>query len=576
MLSYYLEITTSMDDNSYTARIIIEDALLLGFNNFTLVQRPDIEAIGWLIIDGSLVTGPPDFYQFQVHRFSRFAFMDPLLPPNHLYICTDVFQPATSGEVYQNDDGGLYFPGDWGYTPDEQQFSIYIKPEDGSAFYGCNVQLKWDDEILEYQSITSGNLWSLTGYNFFTSPESPRDHIIIQAAAQNVPPHNLTVGSGEYIAKLTFKMIRPGFTPIEFLKTDFRDATVNPVYFVSHYLKVKYFLADFRSSSSEFTGDGNVDFSDLSSFSLVYNATTTGWSGTEWLPSGTLYRRKYDIGPTDGSHYIFDHPQPDNKIDFEDLILFSFSYGFSNEFIYPEDLPTQPGETVTLSATPPLKRMGDEESNDGLTEIPIHISRIPDLKGFQVKVKFLNDHLIFEDLKATSFPLRNDEFCLIFKTFEKQTLTVDCAFFTSRQRALSYQGTLFTILCRTPEGQTPRIQIDTAIVRDSFNRNYSLNFSNPQVNRPERFEISRAYPNPFNASTRFTVSLPTATEIRVDIYNCLGQQIKSLYRGVLNAGMWSFAWDGKNALNSEVPSGMYYFVTKAKQTCRVQKILLLK
>jgi hypothetical protein len=75
---------------------------------------------------------------------------------------------------------------------------------------------------------------------------------------------------------------------------------------------------------------------------------------------------------------------------------------------------------------------------------------------------------------------------------------------------------------------------------------------------PREFSLSQNFPNPFNPSTTVSVSLPAPSEVRVSVFNTLGQETRSLFAGWLEAGRHWFTWDGRNEQGVAMPSGAYY------------------
>jgi hypothetical protein len=75
---------------------------------------------------------------------------------------------------------------------------------------------------------------------------------------------------------------------------------------------------------------------------------------------------------------------------------------------------------------------------------------------------------------------------------------------------------------------------------------------------PKEFSLSQNFPNPFNPSTTISVSLPAPSEVRISVFNTLGQETRSLFAGWLEAGRHWFTWDGRNELGVAMPSGAYY------------------
>jgi hypothetical protein len=94
---------------------------------------------------------------------------------------------------------------------------------------------------------------------------------------------------------------------------------------------------------------------------------------------------------------------------------------------------------------------------------------------------------------------------------------------------------------------------------------------------PKEFALGANFPNPFNPSTTIPVSVPTVAEVRLTVYNILGQEIRTLQAGPLQAGRYWFVWDGRNERGNPVATGVYLSrltTTGGKQF--VGKMLLLK
>ena len=79
-----------------------------------------------------------------------------------------------------------------------------------------------------------------------------------------------------------------------------------------------------------------------------------------------------------------------------------------------------------------------------------------------------------------------------------------------------------------------------------------------QVAVPTNFQVSAAYPNPFNPSTAIKISAPETAKIRVLIFNITGQIIFSRELGRVNAGEYVFRWNGRDDKNRIAGSGVYY------------------
>ncbi len=88
---------------------------------------------------------------------------------------------------------------------------------------------------------------------------------------------------------------------------------------------------------------------------------------------------------------------------------------------------------------------------------------------------------------------------------------------------------------------------------------------------PDEFVLLQNKPNPFNAATTIEFTLPEETEVRLSIYNILGQKIATLFDGRKAAGKQAITWDAGVA-----PSGLYFARLDSGGDSRLIKMLLLK
>ena len=93
---------------------------------------------------------------------------------------------------------------------------------------------------------------------------------------------------------------------------------------------------------------------------------------------------------------------------------------------------------------------------------------------------------------------------------------------------------------------------------------------------PESFTLFPTHPNPFNPETTIELYAPLKTEIRLTIYDLLGQTIRTLVNGETLPGYHQVIWDGRNDHGKQVASGTYFLVMQAMNFRHLQKLLLLK
>jgi hypothetical protein len=97
-----------------------------------------------------------------------------------------------------------------------------------------------------------------------------------------------------------------------------------------------------------------------------------------------------------------------------------------------------------------------------------------------------------------------------------------------------------------------------------------------QPKLPTEYCLYQNYPNPFNATTVIGFDLPRNSHVRIDLYNTLGQHVKTLIDAELSAGSQAAEWDGTDATNSPVASGTYLCRFKAGDAMQTKKVTLLK
>ncbi len=73
------------------------------------------------------------------------------------------------------------------------------------------------------------------------------------------------------------------------------------------------------------------------------------------------------------------------------------------------------------------------------------------------------------------------------------------------------------------------------------------------------FTLLTNYPNPFNSSTTIGYSLPTSADIRLNIYNLMGEKVRTLINQHQSAGTFEISWNGRNDNNVRVASGIYIY-----------------
>jgi hypothetical protein len=93
---------------------------------------------------------------------------------------------------------------------------------------------------------------------------------------------------------------------------------------------------------------------------------------------------------------------------------------------------------------------------------------------------------------------------------------------------------------------------------------------------PSEFSLSQNYPNPFNPTTNFHFTLAKSAYVRIDIFNIVGQKVRTLVDDDMKAGVYLADWDGKDDNGSFVSSGIYFYRMQAGDFSDMKKMLLVK
>jgi|GEM_PF-4620679 len=295
--------------------------------------------------------------------------------------------------------------------------------------------------------------------------------------------------------------------------------------------------------------NGDVDVADITTLGTTYG-----------LPDGHQdFNADADVGPThnnagDGI------PQPDDIIDFQDLMISALNF----------DLPAK-GRTGAKATDVPVslawRQLGADTWALSLT-VPHEsfkgLEIVGDLPTGTVPQVTAGDLLALQDGPVF---LRNiDENGLETGL----ALLGDGASFTG-------QGQLLRI--QLPAGAADAFNPEdlTLTLRDVNNEDLTFLYDTVSaVNLPTVFSLEGNYPNPFNPSTTISFSLPTASDVRLEVFSVDGARVAVLVNETLQAGHHQTVWTGRDDAGQAVATGLYFYRVTAGSFSQVEKMTLLK
>jgi hypothetical protein len=138
---------------------------------------------------------------------------------------------------------------------------------------------------------------------------------------------------------------------------------------------------------------------------------------------------------------------------------------------------------------------------------------------------------------------------------------------------LKYEWTIPAIA--TEQGKVKVVQ-DNKITTsyDAMSRDFTINLATDitsENTEVKDFFINPAYPNPFNSTTIISFNLPVQDEVKLHIFNVVGEKIKTLINEEMSPGFHKVSWNA-----DDVSSGVYFYTIETKNFLQTRKVILIK
>jgi hypothetical protein len=96
---------------------------------------------------------------------------------------------------------------------------------------------------------------------------------------------------------------------------------------------------------------------------------------------------------------------------------------------------------------------------------------------------------------------------------------------------------------------------------------------------PESFTLEQNYPNPFVGSantTQIAFAVEKSAWVTVELYNAVGQRVRTLFSGQVQPGRHVFTWNGRDSQDTRLPSGVYLYKLTAANVSTARRLILSK
>lgn len=90
------------------------------------------------------------------------------------------------------------------------------------------------------------------------------------------------------------------------------------------------------------------------------------------------------------------------------------------------------------------------------------------------------------------------------------------------------------------------------------------------------YQLMQNYPNPFNPSTTISFAVPAHQYVKLEIFNSIGQKIRTLVNKEYTRGVHQVHWDGTNEQGEKVSAGAYFYRIKADDYRATKQLLLVR
>ncbi len=95
--------------------------------------------------------------------------------------------------------------------------------------------------------------------------------------------------------------------------------------------------------------------------------------------------------------------------------------------------------------------------------------------------------------------------------------------------------------------------------------------TNNSVERPREFKLEQNYPNPFNPTTTIQFAVPTVSDVKLEVFNILGQKVTTLVNRRMEAGLHAVNFNASN-----LSSGVYFYRLQSGNFVQTKKMMLVK
>lgn len=268
----------------------------------------------------------------------------------------------------------------------------------------------------------------------------------------------------------------------------------------------------------------------------------------------------------------------DRKIDFSDFLIFTQNFGRT-----AVDAPSirltkpvsRPGANSAAELT--LGVAGEARMGEDLTLVA-DLAQAVSVKGWGMTVSFDPSRYDFINASAPSAGLLASGGSEPLFLVQEQDGQVTITSALTDDSGAEGSGSLAVLTFR-PKGEIEDARFD---ILEGVLFDADL-LSNPMAVEalnvrpvPGTFALNQNFPNPFNPETTISYDLAAGSRVELQVYNVMGQVVRTLVSEEQPAGRYRIQWSGDDAFGRQVASGIYFYRIQTESNQAVRKLMLLK
>jgi len=298
------------------------------------------------------------------------------------------------------------------------------------------------------------------------------------------------------------------------------------------------------------------------------------------FPDFIAFAQAFNSAPGDANFNINADTNADGVVSFPDFIAFAQVFGLSVSG--PSAKPVMGAPGVNENAEFSLRLGSDRVLVGETVSVDVSLANVQALVGYQFVLNYETDKF---ELVGTA-PADQDLLTStggetpLFYTWSDNAGEVTVANAVINGSSVNGGGDIvrFTFKVLREFEDNARFEVANGLIADPSQ------LSNPAVlagvleieSTPTEFALLQNFPNPFNPETTIQYNLAESADVTLQIYNVVGQVVRTLVAERQSAGRYRVSWSGMDDRSVPVSSGIYFYKIAAGKQGEVKKLMLLK